>query len=165
VISDSLETLLIEHNRSTFNGGLMKVIWEYRYLSFPTDYQFAQNPHRRLTSPEMLNLLGSEGWELVCKDEDRDFIFKRPKLTPDSQPEQEDVALNPALKMVATHRNIAIEVSEFQYKERVFYKAIAVVKGFSLGGIAADKEAAIKMTKKAIDDRIEALVSGELTAK
>ena len=133
----------------------MTVTWEYKTLP---DVSSPYNPVDRL------NKEGSQGWELVCATTDY-FVFKRPKIAPDSQPEQEDVALNPALKMVATHRNIAIEVSEFQYKERVFYKAIAVVKGFSLGGIAADKEEAIKMTKKAIDNRIEALVSGELTAK
>ena len=120
----------------------MTVTWEYKTL--PNASYPYHDPADRLNNE------GSQGWELVCATSSY-FVFKRPKVTPDSQPEQEEVVPIPLLKVVATHRGIAIEVLELLSKGRVSYQVFALVNEVPLTYICDSKEKAIEVAKAAID--------------
>ena len=142
----------------------MNVIWEYRLLNFPDDYHRDPKTDRLLPSIQMFNLLGAEGWEFIYKDKDAASLFKRPKLTPDSQPQQEDqeaVAPNPTRKMVATYRNVAIELCvSYEGKEQEFWEAHC---WFPKTGLipemakikAPTKERALEAAKEWVDLQLE----------
>jgi len=125
----------------------MTVTWEYKTLP---DVSSPYNPADRL------NKEGSQGWELVCATSNY-FVFKRPKLTPDSQSEQKEVAPNPTRKMVATHRGIGLEVwvkhegtdQEF-WEVRCFYPS-SIVGGAEKVITGRSKDGALKSAKNEID--------------
>ena len=129
----------------------MIVTWEYKTLP---DLFSPCNPVDRL------NKEGSQGWELVCATTDY-FVFKRPKLAPDSQPEQEEAVLNPVqenLACVATYEGQPIQIFELirdgvciAYKW--FAGADVASAQMEIVFVASPLEA-LKQAKKAIDEAL-----------